>query len=451
MGSLRESQRMGWSLSVSMKTHRQWMSVALSALFLGLLFAPPGLDREVLLPAGTLLLLVASAALSVAHRGGHPLTPPRSLLAMAGLWTLALMLSTAAGTSATILGVITHACWVVLLWLGWWLGGDSRAIAILGRMTGLAAVVVAAICLAQMVDIPIWPRTDLFSDRVVGVFSNPNHLGSFCAFALPLASIAFLREPKVGFWCQSGLIYAALLLSGSRGAWISALVAILLLSLWITWGMSGDRRRHAIRRGLVLIATWAATTLALSERPVLHSPDGILSVSERLQQTGEVLDADGRDRDRTLQHRLLLWSAAGQMIQQEPFLGVGPGGFESAYAQSLPALRQLPQYKRLEIGLQRDRARFAHNEALHVTAEQGILGLVALTGILMLPLATGLRTGVRWPNHLWYQGGVVAVLSTIVHGLVSYPLHIPTTSVLIFISLGIICRSPSPDDRIRLE
>mgnify|MGYP006420404641 FL=1 len=139
------------------------------------------------------------------------------------------------------------------------------------------------------------------------------------------------------------------------------------------------------------------------------------------------------------------------MIQQEPFLGVGPGGFESAYAQSLPALRQLPQYKRLEIGLQRDRARFAHNEALHVTAEQGILGLVALTGILMLPLATGLRTGVRWPNHLWYQGGVVAVLSTIVHGLVSYPLHIPTTSVLIFISLGIICRSPSPDDRIRLE
>lgn len=435
---------MGSAPNMIWRRPRHWVSVGLGLLLLALLFAPPGWDREWMLAGGVLLLLGVAAFGSLGHQEGRPLTPPRGMLIATGLWAMTLLLSAAAGTSTTALGAATHASWMILLWFGWWLGGDRRALLTLGKVAGLGAAVVGAICVLQMAGIDAWPRSDPFPDRIVGVFMNPNHLGSFCAFALPLATVAFLRQPSLAHWLLCGLTYAALLLAGSRGAWVGALGAICFLSLWILAGMGRDVRGQTIRRGAVLLLTWGVTTMVLSERTVLHSSEGELTVSDRMRQAGGVLKADERPHDATLQHRLLLWSAAAAMIQQDPVLGVGPGGFESAYQHALPALRGLPVYQRLSRTQQLDRPRFAHNEVLHVVAERGGLGVIALAGCVLLPLWIGLQSSLRWRRQLWSQGALGAAASGLIHGLVSYPLHIPTTGILVFLALGIMSRSPSP-------
>lgn len=435
---------------------RRGVSVGVSFAFWGLLVMPalwpahwlagphqwlPG-PREWVLPGLVLSLLLHGILVCLRQRGLQPLVPPALMLWSAGLWTLVLSLSAASG-SATALGLGTQACWPVLIWLGWWMAGDVTAVTMAARAIGIGSLTIGSIALSQLYGIEVWPRSDSFPDRIVSVFSNPNHLGSFSAFVLPLASVAYLRVASGWRWLLCAVIYAALLLAGSRGAWVGAVGALVLMSAGIGLCLSGQMRTRILRRGGLLLCTWLVTTLALLNTPVLQSSEGELSVADRLQQTGDVLLAEKRSGDATLQHRLLLWVAASSMIRQSPAFGVGPGGFESAYQQLRPTLRQRAEFQRLSPGQQSDRPRFAHNEPLHVAAETGGLGLIALAGCVFVPLFFGVRGALRGPDLLWCQGGIAAVATVLIHGLVSYPLHMPMTAYPLFLVLGILLKMPS--------
>ena len=218
------------------------------------------------------------------------------------------------------------------------------------------------------------------SDRILSVFSNPNHLGSFCALGLPLATVGFLRCQQKWPCLLCASLYASLLLAASRGAWVATVCSLGLLIPAVGWPASPPQRVLLLRRGAILLSTWAITTVALQATPVLESSEGdALSVSERMQQTAGVLDPAERRQDSTLQHRLLLWTAAISMVRESPVLGVGPRGYASAYRQLLPELRAAPQFHRLSEGAQLVRPRFAHNEVLHVAAETGLLGWLAFS------------------------------------------------------------------------
>ncbi len=202
----------------------------------------------------------------------------------------------------------------------------------------------------------------------------------------------------------------------------------------VGWPASPPQRVLLLRRGAILLSTWAITTVALQATPVLESSEGdALSVSERMQQTAGVLDPAECRQDSTLQHRLLLWTAAISMVRESPVLGVGPRGYASAYRQLLPELRAAPQFHKLSEGAQLDRPRFAHNEVLHVAAETGLLGWLALSGCLVVPLRAGIRAAARWLEQLSYQGRVATVIGALVHGCVSYPLHMPATAFPLFL------------------
>ena len=56
-----------------------------------------------------------------------------------------------------------------------------------------------------------------------------------------------------------------------------------------------------------------------------------------------------------------------------------------------------------------------------------------LSGCLVVPLMAGIRAAARWPEQLSYQGGVATVIGVLVHGCVSYPLHMPATAFPLFL------------------
>ena len=69
---------------------------------------------------------------------------------------------------------------------------------------------------------PLVPAT-FYPDRVVSTFENPNYFGNYVAILLPVGIALFLRAENwrilLGAYILLGLIYAGLLVAGSRGAW----------------------------------------------------------------------------------------------------------------------------------------------------------------------------------------------------------------------------------------
>jgi O-antigen ligase len=81
----------------------------------------------------------------------------------------------------------------------------------------------------------------------------------------------------------------------------------------------------------------------------------------------EIATVDQSERGTRFGTRVVLWRNTARMIADHPVLGVGTGGFQTAYA---PYVRGVAGWQGHETG-------DPHNQYLKFQAEQGILGLAA--------------------------------------------------------------------------
>src|SRR5262249_19838070 len=139
-------------------------------------------------------------------------------------------------------------------------------------------------------------------------------------------------------WIARGYLLVgvvALGLTGSRGAMVASMTALLIVPLTLT-KMSAGRKVAAV---FILLAAGAAGLALVPE-----------SNLERLGSTGQEVEAG------TLNGRLQIWVAGVHAFVERPGLGYGIGQFE-------PAI--IPWY---------GRARVAHNSYLAVLVEEGAIG-----------------------------------------------------------------------------
>ncbi|MCA9973958.1 MAG: O-antigen ligase family protein, partial [Anaerolineales bacterium] len=152
-----------------------------------------------------------------------------------------------------------------------------------------------------------------------------------------------------------------LLASWSRGAWLGFAAGLVVLLFFLP-----RRRRH----GLTLLLAGGGAALALLGAGVLLNrlPVGVVeraasSFSDDLQ-FGDVRGVDITDANYAVLERLAHWQAAVGMAEAHPWLGVGFGNYEPAYAQ----------YRLINWP---DALGHAHNYYLNLLAEVGVLGLAA--------------------------------------------------------------------------
>lgn len=402
-------------------------------------------DRQLV---GAILGSAAVAAGLVAwHRqGSSPLH--RDQLLTGGLWIAALLMSWAvhgvgSWPPAVVLAPIIG---VGLMCVGSQLGRDTRAVGRAVQIVLVAATAVSLHALSQHAGLDPIPRIDDFPHRVVGPFLNPNHLASFTAVALVLAVAGFLQRsrshriaPVVACGVVVLLLYACLLLAGSRGAIAAAgagAIAVVGLSAW--------RRSHPPVRVVplvVLSVALIAVTVLLQERAIMKGPAGEVSVGQRLQALSNIA-GDASRSDLTVVHRRILWRSAWDTFLDQPLWGVGPGNFADACSRWLQAARPDDSIALLTRQGRLATHEFAHNEILHSLAETGLAGT--------LPLMLLFVSWVTWqwrhldaltPEKCAAIGGCLVVL---VHGLVSYPLFLPASLGLFWILLGISLSDGEP-------
>lgn len=250
-------------------------------------------------------------------------------------------------------------------------------------------------------------RARIESNRVFSTLVYPNALAGVLLLLLPtgawVAAQGGQRWGRRGAWCVGSAFAAAglavLVWSGSKSAWLLAMLATVLL---LALGPLPLRAKLGLGTAFVALGLLA---FGLVFREKLSR--GATSVSARFDY----------------------WSAAVDGFRERPLLGHGPGLFKRVYAQ-----RKRPES---------EMAQLTHNDYLQQAVDSGLPGFVAYSGLVLGGLLhrgrarireVGTRTFAVWLGlSAWFT-----------HGLVEFGLYIPASAWCAFALLGwLVAQKPS--------
>ena len=204
--------------------------------------------------------------------------------------------------------------------------------------------------------------------RIYGPLGNPNLLAGYLVPILPLALVALLRWRGWGqrLFAGAALVLgaAATLFSYSRGGWLGLLAALGLLVLLLL--LRAIRHWPPLWRRLLPLALLVAATMLIAVAATQIEP-----IRTRV---ASLLAGRG---DSSNNFRINVWLSAIQMIQDRPWIGIGPGNdaFNSLYP-----LYQQPKFNALS----------AYSVPLEILVETGVPGLIACLGLAWTSLKQGL-------------------------------------------------------------
>lgn len=240
--------------------------------------------------------------------------------------------------------------------------------------------------------------------RVTGGFVSPNQLAGYLVVLAPLMLVGILiqRRGWVLYLPALALASFGVYVSFSRGALIGlALVPFVFL-----------RGRH------LLAAIPVVAVLLIGFTPTL------------LQERFATLTSSGSE----IATRVDIWKTAVAVWQSAPVAGAGLGSFPNAYAEArVPGKKFLPQSKL-------EPPPHAHNLALQMLAETGLLGLLALLGVLSAAVTAAAR--LRRASERWIQraatGIMASLLAFLVHNVFDVTLFQSETGAVFWVTLGLL-------------
>lgn len=250
--------------------------------------------------------------------------------------------------------------------------------------------------------------------RIFATFLNPNELAGFLGLVIPLAAAAFLwsRSPAarilIGFAVILTLL--ALLLTGSRGGWLSLAAGIFVFGLLA--GVAFRRTRLAVAAGVGALALILLVALAVP--PLRARVLGSLSGQQHSNM-----------------FRYLTWQGTETMAADHPWLGVGPGAFEFAY----------PRYAKGGF------TRMAHQNYLQTAAEMGIPGAIAfvwMLGAFFWLAGKAFRRLRDREGRLLGAGCIAGVLVFCVHSFFDYGWYIGAIEFTVFALFGLVASAAAP-------
>lgn len=319
--------------------------------------------------------------------------------------------------------IATWVCMLVVAVLAWSDGYDRATRWPLAAL--LAGTPVALLCIAQTLG-----HDPIFGDanaqhEAVGTFANTNAAGEFLAPLVPLAAGLALGR-RASAWIGRSvlpLLVCSIVLTGSRGAALAALVASVAVLGFGARRFAGDARRRvlpivvALGLGAVLPFTIGGTG-AYAFKSADDAPQGVTSPDYRPNV-----------------QRWKLARAAWSMAEHAPLLGVGPGRFEAEF----PPFRDPEEAKLVTAFGAASEAEDPHNLYLLLLCEGGVPAVVLLLAFLLAALASTRATRIlpvddpRIPIALAVGGALFAVLGI---GMFRGTTSNPALLVLAFASAG---------------
>lgn len=277
----------------------------------------------------------------------------------------------------------------LVLWMIWELAGTPR------RQLGLLFAYVCGATVAATNTIMVYRSllgTERYSRRFAAEGFDPNDLGMTLALALPMAWYLGMtyKQPLMRWLCRAyiplGLV--AIGLTGSRGALVASLVALLIVPLSVT-----QLSRARITAAVLLLVV--SGVIAVAYIPTTSW--------ERFGTTKSEVEGG------TLNDRLFIWKAGMRAFSHQPLMGYGTSGFNWA-------VHSQPHNAYLAVLVENGFVGFVFYMAMFFTVFTKLLNLpplerrftlvlLATLGVAMLPLG--------WEDRkpVWFILGTLAALS----------------------------------------
>lgn len=244
-----------------------------------------------------------------------------------------------------------------------------------------------------------------------GSFVNRHDFAAYMemTLGLPLGLMfvgAVNRDKRLIYITAIGLMGVALLLSGSRGGFVSLLAEIFFLVILTTKTKSSGQMAIKIGFSVLLLAVIVFGAILIGGESSLT----------RFAETAASQDFST--------NRTHIWSVALSVIKNNLPFGAGLGAFGAAYTpyDSLNGLERVEQ---------------AHNDYLQVLADAGIVGLLLGAFFIYELFKTGLKNAKT--SNKFRRGIVVGALAgcfaILVHSLFDFVLHI-TAVAMLFVTLA---------------
>lgn len=264
------------------------------------------------------------------------------------------------GSGGRNLGLIAWIGFAGSFYLGAVIGRDVKQILIVAAAASIPVSLYALLQSAGLDFFEWYEELDLSRSR--STFGSATFLGGYLTLILPISIRLFFDGNRALFGVAATLAAAALITTQTRGAWIGAAAAIMVLAVMERSRIRANLRPFAVAGGL-----FTAILLIL----VIFTPVGARA---------SIADIGAG----TARGRLVQWELTLDMIADRPLLGWGPDTYILAFPRYISA-----EFERVagRIAIP-DRA---HNSLLDLTSTIGLLGLAAYIWVLFTVFRTRKR------------------------------------------------------------
>jgi tetratricopeptide (TPR) repeat protein len=254
--------------------------------------------------------------------------------------------------------------------------------------------------------------------RLYSTFGNPNFVGGYLIgtifAALALAAASKARWAKVLWLCLALIMLAAIVETGSRGAWFGLAIGLGAAAIIVLpWNAS---QPQGIRASMGSTKAFVA--------PSAFWPMAMLTISLTERVAAQIYG------------RIYLWRFSWPIFWRHPLVGSGWGAYQLLYldlqGKFLAAHSEYVGYW--------TNNRLLHNDPLQLLLETGLLGFAAFAWVLWKSgqeaLVVRRHAAGAWPRYAIAasEGGATAILAD---SLFNYQFAVPPTYILLFTLLAV--------------
>lgn len=257
---------------------------------------------------------------------------------------------------------------------------------------------------------------------IISFLGNQLFLSDYLSMMIPIVITMFFIAKRVYikiFWLLLvGINIWALVLTQRRSGFVALVAAALFGGIILLWRW----RKSVAITAMVVLATIGIGTVLNFEK---IADSNIVQSSPYLKAMSSIVDLD----DTTIRERLLVWEITAGLIAERPIIGYGPETFLYVFDKNYPSyFTQMPENYF-------DRA---HNFVLDAAFRAGILGALALLGLLGVAATASLRFFInnKQKRESYLGWGIfTAIITFFVHN--QFMFENGTTRYIVFILIAV--------------
>lgn len=226
-------------------------------------------------------------------------------------------------------GALTYAAYFLILLFSYITVKSMYNAAVVIKYILLSGFLISSYAVLQYVGIEILPRDNirkLWTFTSFATLGNPNFLGSYLSIILPVSVCLYFYEirkkNKIILLIITVIIYAALVCSGTRSAWLGVLFTFIILTILFVRTVYREYNKLLLLLSICILVTYLLNGL--------HS--GLISsrFNSIIDDYKKVVSND-KNKLNAGSQRIFIWSRTMNHILDRPFLGSGPDTFDKVF------------------------------------------------------------------------------------------------------------------------